>query len=239
MDPKFAYLLYSLVFIAVWLALFAGRADLRQPMLIYSILIAPLGPASEAWYLRDYWKPQTITGTAIGLEDALFSFAIGGITLALYPVVSRTLLFKSERSSPNPLVIGIFAALLFVALFIGTVWLGVNSVIMSALAFLATAAVIVALRRDLLVTALASGIFSLALFVIVYQVMQIFYPNLLLLWCTGCNPSGITLLGINIEEYFWDASWGVLGGTLYPSVAGLAYGRMSPSLSTQKSIAGS
>jgi hypothetical protein len=159
-DYHSAYLFYDALFLAVWIALFVLRNDLRVPMIIYSLLVAPLGPGSEAWYLRDYWKPLTITGTDVGIEDVLFAFAIGGIALAI----------------------------------------------------------------------MFSGIIFLALFVTIYQIMQRVYPGLLEAWCTGCNPSGVRPLGWNIEEYLWDSAWGILGGILYPSVAGLATSRRAPDL---------
>ena len=46
------------------------------------------------------------------------------------------------------------------------------------------------------------------------------YPQLLQAWCTGCNPSGVVLFGVNLEELLWDALWGVCGGILYPAIAG-------------------
>ena len=51
------FFVYSLLFMLVWVVLFAARKDLRPPMLLMSIAIAPLGPLSEIWYLQDYWKP--------------------------------------------------------------------------------------------------------------------------------------------------------------------------------------
>jgi hypothetical protein len=233
-DYHSAYLFYDLLFLAVWIALFVLRHDLRVPMIIYSLLVAPLGPGSEAWYLRDYWRPLTITGTAIGIEDVLFAFAIGGIALAIYPTIAGLRFVRSNTLGPNPIIVGIFGAFLFASLFIGTNLFRINSVLMSVVAFLLTSAAIVLFRRDLLVPAMFSGIIFLALFVTIYQIMQRVYPGLLDVWCTGCNPSGVRSLGWNIEEYLWDSSWGVLGGILYPSVAGLATIPRAPSLSVAK-----
>lgn len=220
LDEKYVYLFYSLLFIALWVVLFVWRRDLRLPMLLMSVLIAPLGPASEAYYLRDYWKPTTITGTPVGIEDLIFSFAIGGIALALYPSTMRRSLIKTAASKPNPFIVLIFAVILGISLSVGSSILKINSVLSSVAAFLLTALFIVILRRDLFAVALISGFLTLVLFVGIYQIMLAVYPSLLATWCTGCNPSGVVILGINLEEYLWDASWGMIGGILYPSIAG-------------------
>jgi len=36
----------------------------------------------------------------------------------------------------------------------------------------------------------------------------------------GCNPTGLRLSGLNIEELLWDFAWGLAGGTIYESIAG-------------------
>jgi hypothetical protein len=74
MDIKYSYLVYSLIFLLVWVVLYILRPDLRRRMLIFS-LIMPLGPLSEFWFLRDYWRRPTITGYPISIGDPIFSIA--------------------------------------------------------------------------------------------------------------------------------------------------------------------
>ncbi len=222
LDARFVYLFYGLLFTLAWLVLFISRNDLRQPMLIMSAAIAPLGPLSEIWYLQDYWKSVTLTGTAVGIEDLIFGFAIGGIAVALYPAAFNKQFSKMNLPAPNLAVLLMFAASFVVCLVVGTSLLHINSIFTSVVAFGVTAAFIVYWRRDLLKPALLSGMLSFVLFVTVYYLMRIVYPPLLEAWCTGCNPSGIVLFGVNLEELIWDASWGVAGGILYPAIAGYA-----------------
>ena len=54
MDIQYSYLGYSLIFILVWLIFYIQRPDLRRRMLIFSLIIMPLGPLSEFWFLKDY-----------------------------------------------------------------------------------------------------------------------------------------------------------------------------------------
>ena len=66
-DFQYAYLLGTLGFLLIWIVLFLNRRDLRRKMLTMSLLIAPIGPFSELFYLRDYWRPQLFNGWAIGI----------------------------------------------------------------------------------------------------------------------------------------------------------------------------
>ncbi|MBU1017005.1 hypothetical protein KJ678_02465 [Patescibacteria group bacterium] len=58
-------------------------------MLIMSLVIAPMGPLSELFYLRDYWQPKILTGRSFGIEDLFFAFTIGGIAAVIYEVSFR------------------------------------------------------------------------------------------------------------------------------------------------------
>ena len=81
---QYAYIIGNLFFLAVWIILFIYRRDLRRKMLVMSLVVAPMGPLSEIFYLRDYWQPQLFNGWLIGIEDLLFGFAIGGIAAVIY-----------------------------------------------------------------------------------------------------------------------------------------------------------
>lgn len=71
MHIKYSYIGYSLIFILVWAVFYILRPDLRRRMLIFM----PLGPLSEFWFLRDYWRRPTITGYPISIGDPIFSIA--------------------------------------------------------------------------------------------------------------------------------------------------------------------
>src|SRR5215510_9308119 len=98
MDIKYSYLGYSLIFLLIWIVFYVLRPDLRRQMLIFSLLITPLGPLSELWFLKDYWRRPTIMGYPIGLEDVIFAFASGGIVYGIYKIFfNRTIIQASAR----------------------------------------------------------------------------------------------------------------------------------------------
>lgn len=83
-NLQYAFIIGNLLFLLVWIILFTIRPYLRKEMLIMSLIVAPMGPISEIFYLRDYWRPETFNGLLIGVEDLLFGFTIGGITAVIY-----------------------------------------------------------------------------------------------------------------------------------------------------------
>src|SRR5919106_1066731 len=96
MDIKYSYLGYSLIFLSIWIIFCILRPDLRRRMFIFSLIITSLGPLSEIWFLRDYWRRPTITGSPISIEDAIFAFAIGGIAYSIYKVFFNMTAVPSE-----------------------------------------------------------------------------------------------------------------------------------------------
>jgi predicted neutral ceramidase superfamily lipid hydrolase len=222
MSYQLSYFVYSLIFLGAWIVLFALRPDLRRDMLLFSLVIAPLGPASEIWFLRDYWQRPTITGQPISIEDAVFAFAIGGIAFSLYKTLFRLTSVAGPAQPQRVWLIAACSVINFSSLLLLTGWLRVNSIFSSSLAFVVCTLVIWRLRPDLIRPSLASGLLSLILFMAVYQLMRILFPGALARWCTGCNPSGVMILGVSLEEMLWDFTWGLFGGVVCEAVLGRA-----------------
>ena len=220
MDIQYSYLGYSLIFLLVWAILFVLRPDLRRRMLIFSLIIAPLGPLSEIWFLKDYWRRATITGYLISIEDVMFSFAIGGITYSIYKVFFNMSAVESEDQPSRPWLIIAFAVLAMAPLLILTDLLHVNSIFSSTISFLIISVLIWVLRPDLFKPSIISGFLVLVLFFLVYKFIQVIFPSAIEYWCMGCNPTGLRISGLNIEELLWDFAWGLAGGTIYESIAG-------------------
>lgn len=220
MPYALSYFVYSLLFVAVWLILFALRPDLRRDMLIISLVVMPLGPLSEIWYLRDYWQRPTITGYPISIEDALFAFAIGGAAFALHKVLFNQASLTGPARLRQPWLVAAAGVIVFGSTLLLTGLLGVNSIFSSILAFVLCSLIVWGVRPDLIRPSLSSALLSLLLFMIVYQLMRVVFPGALARWCTGCNPSGVMVLGVSLEEMLWDFSWGLLGGVIYDAALG-------------------
>ena len=225
------YLGYSMIFLLVWGIFFTLRPDLRRRMLIFSLIIIPLGPLSEFWFLKDYWRRSTITGYPISVEDAIFAFGIGGIGYSIYKVLFNMSVPEGHKQPRGWLVIA-FLIIIILPLFILTDVLGINSIFSSTFSLLLIAVLTWILRPDLLKPSIVSGILVLVLFFLVYKAMQVIFPSAIEYWCMGCNPTGLRISGINIEELLWDFSWGLAGSIMAEAITGerLLSGQEIPAL---------
>jgi hypothetical protein len=177
MDIQYSYLGYSLIFLLVWAILFVLRPDFRRRMLIFSLIIAPLGPLSEIWFLKDYWRRGTITGYLISIEDVMFSFAIGGITYSIYKVFFNMSAVESEDQPSRPWLIIAFMVLAMAPSSYLTDLLHVNSIFSSTISLLIIAVLIWVLRPDLFKPSIISGFLVLGLFFLVYKLIQVIFPS--------------------------------------------------------------
>lgn len=87
-PQKYAYLVGSLYFLAIWLILFWRWPNRRRYMLIVGAIFMWLGIFTEYfWWTKDWWQPATITGTKIGIEDFIMSFTHASIPILIYKLV--------------------------------------------------------------------------------------------------------------------------------------------------------
>lgn len=233
MEPeKYAYLVYSLLFLIIWSILYHHRYDLRKKMFRFSLLTMPLGSISNIWFLQDYWKRETILGYPISIEDAIFSFAVGGITFAL-PLALMKLNISTKNTHKSKPQIAIIAPIITLGLLIIlTSNMGVNSIYSSSLAFIIIALLIWYFRPDLIKPSIFSGIYLVIVFLGIYQIMNVIFQGDYQDWCLDCNPSNISFMGVNFEELLWDFSWGLVGGVIYASVKGKSYETRNPQSKT-------
>lgn len=103
---KYTYFVGTIIFFIPWLILYLWRKDIRKQMLQLSIWVA-IGSLITAyfWWTIDWWRPETITGTRIGLEDLLLGFSNGGIAAVIYEEVFRKRLYRRVAWLTPPLTI--------------------------------------------------------------------------------------------------------------------------------------
>ena len=158
----YAYLIYGLLVLAVWLFIFFIRPGLRKHLLIASALTLPLGPIAEIFYLRDYWQPATLS--MFYLEDMVFAFGIGGIGSLLYEGLFNINLHKKYKLPIWPTAFLFIFGLSLVAFL--NFKLGINSIYASVIASLVVGMIILMFRKDLLRSALINGLL-VAIFILI------------------------------------------------------------------------
>jgi len=198
------------------------RRDLRKEMLTMSFVVAPMGPLSEFFYLRDYWQPELFNGWSIGIEDLIFGFTIGGIAAVIYEVFFGKKYMKRHLPA-HPKWMFRVAVFGITWMIIGSFVLGFNSIYVSILGFLIIAISIIFYRHDLLKDALFSGLLVGSLMFIFYFASGYFFNGIIQKWWLLKNISGIIIFGAPLEELMWGFGWGFVAGPAYEFVNGLRF----------------
>ena len=223
----YAYLFATLPLLLVWTLLYVRRKDLRQEMLSMSFLLGFLSVVtSYYWWTIDWWRPLTVTGTKVGIEDFLMGFFMGGIIAIIYEVITTRRYSKNHVRSHGPY--DFWLILLLLAQTTSWLFYGIHltSFYASSLAMLLAAGVMLFIRRDLIINAMISGACTAL-------ISMLFYATALLIsssWVsmTYLNSlSGVRVSGVPIEEFiFWFLA-GLVFGPFYEFWKGLRLKKLS------------
>ncbi len=209
---KFVYLVGLVPIGIAWLVLYFQRSDLRKEMLWMSSLMA-FGSFVTSYYFwtKDWWRPLTITGTRVGIEDILLGFAIGGIEAVIYEVVFKKKYYKRKLHPHNFLLPLLLLIQLITFLFWGV---GLTSFWSCVLSLILVSTGVFIIRRDLLMNGILSGILTMLIAMLDYYFIMLISPQ----WIDHTylsSLSGVRITGIPIEELiFWFLA-GLLFGPLY------------------------
>lgn len=197
-------------------------------MLIMSLLTASFGPVSELWYFADYWQPQIALPLPIigGVEDLLFGFSIGGITSFAYEsLFVRGLCRCEDKKLRREWFLLVFFGAIGTSMIVLNNILGINSIFASSFAMIAVAAVMLYLRRDLIVNAIGSAILVAVTMFVIYFLAQEFFPEghswMTRIYKLYGKPQGIIIFKhVPLTEMIWGLSWGLVWGPMYEFLVG-------------------
>ena len=218
-----AFLLTSIIFFVIWLALFLFSNATRREQLIMSVVGLVLSPGILLIAAYDYRQIISDEISAVGIEDFLFAFSFFGIAAVIFQALVGKHAHKIRGSRYEMthighwvghllLVLGLwaFAALMLIHVF------SLSSIQALIVSGLLVGMYIIADRHDLTMNALLSGLFMAAL---IFTVEQLFFIRLFPLeaatfwqWDT---LSGFIIGGIPLEELMWAAVVGFTIGPLY------------------------
>ena len=88
----YEWLVFSLIWLGIWLAIFLARPFVRREMFWVSLLTMPFGLA-QPLFVPKYWNPPSLFNlaakTGFDVESLIFSFAVGGIVAVLYEAILK------------------------------------------------------------------------------------------------------------------------------------------------------
>ena len=222
MDYTYSYFIALVPLILIWISLYLVRIDTRKEMRIMSFVFGGSAFIVQPIYLLDWWRPLTITGTALGLEDFIFGACVGGVAAAVYEIIfSRRLIrFSNELAS-----VYIFYASLAScgALFFSAVAYGVSSPYASFIALLLPVLFIWVHRMDLIQNSLSSGLLTALAVVPSFILVEMLTPGWVLRhWDSNALLATGGLIGsVPLGDVLWTFLVGCFVGPLYEYSYGL------------------
>jgi hypothetical protein len=185
-------------------------------MLTVSFLIGILSViTAHYWWTIDWWRPATITGTTVGIEDLLMGFGSGGIMAVAYEILFRKRLYHTRTKQlhcPSSFTVLLLLAFLTSWLFWGV---GFTSFWASSIAMVIAAGVLFYYRKDLFINGLLSGALMVAISLSFYFTIMLISSEWIGKTYLFNTLSGWLVLGIPIEEFvFWFLA-GLVFGPFY------------------------
>jgi hypothetical protein len=215
---NYPHLVGIFIILFVWVIFYLIRPKLRKQMLVMSIITTPLAPISQfLFFAKDYWNPDhilyfSLNGVAIGIEELLFSFAVGGTGTVIYEVFRKRKQILGKNSRP---LISIIVLTVTVSTFLIFKYFALNTIWASSISLFIGSLLMITIDKDLKYDALLSALYFTFLVMVLYWALLLPYPDIFNnLWIeTGLG--GINFIKIPIEEIIWFASWGMFSGVAY------------------------
>lgn len=221
---RYAYLIWSLVYLVVWVVLYVVKPGMRRQMVALSLIAAPLG-LSEPLFVPEYWSPphgildiSGWTGFNFDIESLIFCFAIGGIGPVLYQALAPKLSGASVGSPPSRLryhcrfLAALCPAAAFVLLEFTTGW---NPVYTASLAMFVGAVASLLCRPDLKTSIWVGGAVFLLIYFVFFKLFDLAFPGYIERVWSLPALSGVLLWGIPVEECLFAVSFGMMWSSLY------------------------
>ena len=183
-------------------------------MLVMSLIMGVLSVmTSYYWWTIDWWRPLTITGTRVGIEDFIMGFTTGGLMTTLYEVIFKRALYK--RKLHHHISGGLTILFLLGQTMMWLFWgIGLTSFWASAVGMFLVAIIMIFIRKDLLFNSIISGILMMLVSTLFYGTVILISPQWLhQTYLSGL--SGINVVGIPIEEFIFWFMAGLVFGPFY------------------------
>ena len=218
------YMVFSLIALAVWLAVFLIRDNLRGEMLLVSAFTMPFG-LTEPLFVPVYWHPPSLFNlaatTGFDIESLIFSFAVGGLGAMLYEVFFRSghvRIGRHEMHNPRHRLHLLAIISPFAAFGLLHVFTKLNPIYSASIAMLIGGIATMLCRPDLTKRVLVGGFLFFAMYFVFFLAFVSVYPYAVESYWNLSALSGILLLGIPIEELIFSFTFGMMWSSVYEHV---------------------
>jgi hypothetical protein len=224
---EWTYLVGIGILLLVWASLYVARRDLHRRMLTVSLLLIPLAPLGQYLFLQDYWRPPIIFPIVLsgrtygGVADLAFTFVMGGLATAAYPVLASKYPVRDVRVRRHWVALA-FILIEGLSIVVLTMGLHVNSIFSSSIGFVVIAVAIVVMRRDLWPSVVISGLLCGIALAGAEGMLSFIVPLYLSrYWLLYNTSSGILIFNrVPLTEAIWGAAFGMAIGPLYDAYEG-------------------
>lgn len=218
---QYAYLIFSLLLLVIWLVIFSFKSTFRKEMFWVSFGTMFLA-LTEPLFVPEYWNPPTLFDLArrIGfdLESFIFCFAVGGIVAVVYETIfkARHIKFslheRHQKRHRFHFWVVISAPLVFFLLLFTT---DLNPIYSASIALVVGFFATWYCRPDLVKKMLLSGLLFTVIYFIVFFFLEITFPGYVEAVWNLEALSGIIILGVPIEELMWAFTFGLYWSSVY------------------------
>lgn len=226
-EPQYAWLLWSLLLLGIWTLiymLFRNREG-RKEMFVVSLWTSLLG-FTEPIFVPSYWNPPSLFDlahrTGFDIESLIFSFAMGGIAVALYDWIfgaHHMAASRMERHDPRHRYhfwTIISAPIIFFALLIAT---DLNPIYSAFIALVAGGLATWYCRPDLKKKMIVSAFLFLGLYFFYFLTLITAYPSYVERVWNLRVLSGILIVGVPLEELMFALGIGFFWSSVYEHLA--------------------
>ena len=226
-EPQYAWLLWSLLLLGIWAVIYAffKNREGRREMLIVSFWTSLLG-FTEPIFVPSYWNPPSLFDlahrTGFDIESIVFSFAMGGIAVALYDWIFAPHHFAMSNVEQHNLRHRYHwwalasAPITFVVLLIVTSF---NPIYSSFIALIAGGLATWYCRPDLKKKMIASAFLFFGLYFFYFLTLIAVYPGYVERVWNLPAISRILIVGVPLEELMFAFGIGFLWSSVYEHFA--------------------
>jgi Lycopene cyclase len=211
---------WSLLLLGIWciVSILLRDPASRHEMLVVSAWTSLLA-LTEPLFVPRYWNPPSLFGlaqsTGFDVESFIFCFAIGGLAVVLYELIFPVRHEPIPPGSPahvyHPIAL-VATPLLFALLFLFT---AMNPIYCAIIALAAGGCLVLVTRRDLKRKMLASAFIFLGLYFAYFIALVVSAPGYVRRVWDLSVLSGVTILGIPVEELAFAFTFGFFWSGVY------------------------